>query len=409
MILENNLAFTKNVARNYQKEYTGPTHRGATIYVPKPPRYTVRDGQNVSIQDTVITQVPVTLNHQYGTDVQFSSQDLTLSIDGFSQKVLEPQIVAIANTIDAAGLQLAAQQTANFVGTPGTTPGSGSATAQATMQIFTSAQALLDKSATPRDGNRGIVINEDAQAFVVPALSGLFQDSGSISDQYKKGTMGQAMGAKWSMSQNVYSYTTGAGGGTPQISGTITAATSPLGTTLSAPLSTFSITTKGWTASSTPLGLGDVVTFAGCFAVNPVSYQNNGKLKQFVIAANPGAADGSGNLTITVTEPMITSGPFKNVTAVPANNATVTIVSSPANTVSPQNILCHRNAFTLACVDLPLPGGVHMAARKSDDQLGLSLRFVAAYNVSTDQFIGRFDILCGWASLRPEWSCRIAG
>src|SRR5579884_4139140 len=125
MILENSLSFTKQVYREYQKEYSGPAHRGATIYVKKPARYTVRDGQNVSIQDTTITQVPVTLNHQYGVDVQFSSQDLTLSIDAFSEQVLQPQIVAIANAIDAAGLQLAAQTTSNFVGTPGTTPGSG--------------------------------------------------------------------------------------------------------------------------------------------------------------------------------------------------------------------------------------------------------------------------------------------
>jgi len=406
MILENNLTFTKQVNRELQREYTGPTHRGATIFVKKPPRYTVRDGQNVSVQDTTITQVPLTLNHQYGVDVQFSSQDLTLSIDAFSEQVLAPQIVAIANQIDYAGLALASQ-VANTVGTPGTTPGSG-ATAQQTLGVFSNAGAALDKTGTPRDNQRALVINEDCQASVIPALSGLFQDSGSISDQYKKGTMGTALGFKWSMSQNVNSYTTGAQGGTPQINGTVTPQAGPSGTSLSASSTTFNVPTKGWTASTQVLNAGDVVTFAGCYQTNPVSLATTNKLKQFVLVQNA-TSDGSGNATLVVSEPMITSGAWKNVSNVPAANAAVIVSTSPANTVSPMNLAFHKQAFTFASVNLPLPGGVHMSARKSDDQLGISLRFVAGYNISTDQFLGRFDILCGWGVIRPEWAVRIQG
>jgi hypothetical protein len=406
MILENNLTFTKQVNREYQKEYKGPAKRGSTIYVKKPARYTVRDGQSVTLQDTTITQVPLVLNHQFGVDVDFTSQELTLSIEGFSQQVLQPQIVAIANAIDAAGLQVAAQSTSNFVGTPGTTPGNG--TAQATMQLIGQSQALLDKSATPRDQNRAIVINEDAQANIIPSLSGLFQASSSIADQYKSGTMGYALGAKWSMSQNVYPYTTGNPVGAPKINGNITPLALAQGTTLAA-ITPFTLSTNGWTASATGvLKAGDVITVAGMFGVNPVSYVTTNKLLQMVVLADVNA-DGAGAATVSVGVPVITTGPFKTVAALPAINAVITVVSSPASTVTPQNIAFHKNAFTFATVDLPLPGGVHMAARKSDDQLGISLRFVAAYNVSTDQFIGRFDCLCGWAAIRPEWACRIAG
>ncbi len=406
MILENNLTFTKQVTRDFQKEYKGPTHRGATIYVKRPPRYTVRDGQNVNLQDTTITQVPVTLNHQFGVDVVFSSQDLTLSIDGFSEQVLGPQITAIANQIDYVGLQLAGS-VSNVVGTPGVTPGAG-ATAQQTLQVFSSSMAMLDKTGTPRDGNRAFVINEDAQATVIPSLSGLFQGSDSIASQYSKGTMGVALGGKWSMSQNVATYTTGAQGGTPLINGVIAPQVGPSGTALSATPTTFAIPTKGWPVSSPVLNAGDVITCGGSFAVNPVSLQPYNLLKRFVLASNA-VSDASGNATLIVTEPMIVAGAFKNVTAVPANNAPITVLTAPANTITPMNLAFHKNAFTLACVDLPIPGGVHMGARKSDDQLGLSMRFVAAYNVSTDQFIGRFDILCGWAAIRPEWACRIQG
>ena len=407
MVLENELVFTKQVNRDYQSEYTGPAKRGATIYAKRPPRYNVRDSQTATPQDTLITEVPVTLNHQFGVDVDFSSQELTLSIDGFSEQVLRPAMCQIANSIDLAGLTLAAQSTGNIVGTPGTAPGTG-ATAQSSLLVYGQAQALLDKNACPRDGNRAIVINEDAQAITVPNLAGLFQPATSIASQYSDGQMGKALGLKFGMSQNVYVPTFGALGGTPVVSGTVTGQTLPNGTTLSATLPTFSVLTSGWTASTLVLNQGDVVYFAGCYLLNPASRQNANKLKGFCVAA-PVTSNGSGIATITLTEPMIVApSPWQNVTTVPAPGASITFASA-ANVVSPQNIAFHKNAITLACVPLPLPGGVHMAARKGDDQLGLSIRFVAAYNVLTDLFVGRFDILCGWAVLRPEWLVRVAG
>ena len=406
MILENNLVFTKYVNRQYQKEYTGPTYRGATIFAKKPPRYTVRDSQTASPQDTVITQVPVTLAHQLGVDIQFYSQDLALSIDGFGKQVLEPAMAVIANQLDFLGLAQGLN-VASTVGTPGSTPGAGQTAAQA-ITLLTTAGAYLDKNAAPRDGNRSLVLNEDAQANIIPALSGLFQDDKTIAKQYETGTLGKSLGYKISMSQNVNTYTTGAKGGTPVINGTITPATSPAGNTLSATPTTFNVPTSGWTASTQVLNNGDVVTFNTCFLVNPVSGQSYSVLKPWVVVGNV-TSNGSGQATIVVAEPMIVSGAFKNSSNVPASGQGVNVVTSPANTLSPINLAFHRDAFTLACVDLPLPGGVHMAARKSDDQLGLSMRFVAAYNVSTDQFIGRFDLLCGWATLRPEWAVRIQG
>lgn len=404
MILENSLSFTKNVTRKYDKEFKD-AHRGSIIYARKPPRYVVRDGQNVVLQDTTQTQVPIVLNHQFGVDVSFSSADLALSIDGFSQEVLAPQIVQIANAIDFSGLGLATL-VPNAVGTPGTTPGTG-ATAQAALAVYSQAGALLDKTATPRDDNRAIVINEDAQAITVPNLAGLLNPNSDISRQYQEGTMGRALGFKFNMSQNVNVFTTGALGGTPLVATQPTAATSPFGLTLSSTSQTFAVATKGWTASTNVLNPGDIVSFGNCYLVNPVSRQNAGKLKQFVVM-NTVTSDGSGNATLQLSEPMIVTGAYQNVTVVPAVNAAITVVGA-ASTVSPQNLAFHKSAFTLACAPLPLPGGTHMAAMKDDDQLGLSIRFVAQYDIRTDLFIGRFDVLCGWAALRPEWAVRLPG
>lgn len=48
-----------------------------------------------------------------------------------------------------------------------------------------------------------------------------------------------------------------------------------------------------------------------------------------------------------------------------------------------------------------------MASRISDNQLGLAIRMVRQYNISTDQFPCRLDILYGWKALYGETACRV--
>jgi len=57
--------------------------------------------------------------------------------------------------------------------------------------------------------------------------------------------------------------------------------------------------------------------------------------------------------------------------------------------------------------DLVEPMGTHQVARKSDDQLGISMRCVWDYLILDDKFVCRFDVLYGWACVRPQLACRI--
>ena len=119
----------------------------------------------------------------------------------------------------------------------------------------------------------------------------------------------------------------------------------------------------------------------------------------------------NGNTSVTVSPALIYSGQFQNVTASPAASAVITPFSigvSATGTYSPQNILMHRNAFTLAVADLELPEGVHFAGRASDKEIGLSMRVVRQYTINNDSIPTRLDVLYGWAPLYPELSCRIA-
>lgn len=383
-VLENNLTFTKLVNRQYDDRFGVEGAKiGTTLNVRKPPRYIGRVGQALNIENSTETSVPVVLNTQRGVDIQFSSQDLALSIDDFSDRFIKPAIASIANAIDADGM---AQITNiwNAVGTPGTTPNS--------LLTYLNAGVLLNNNAAPMDGERYMVISAQMQATLVNALSGLFHAAAQISEQYRKGEMGTTAGFEFYMDQNVNSFTVGAQGGAPLVN---------LGGQTGSVLNS-----KGWTAAAASrLGVGDIFTIANVNAVNPQSRQVTGALQQFVVTqAFASAADGTG--AISIAPPITTNGAFQTVDSSPIDGAAITVLGA-ANTISPQGMAFHKDWITLACADLPLPGGVDMAARVADRQLGMSVRLVRAYNIATDQFPCRLDILYGWAPLRPEIACRV--
>lgn len=393
-ILENNLVFAKQVDRQYSDEFAKSGAKiGQTLNIRKPARYTTAIGPTLQVQNTTETFVPLTLNRQWQTAVSFTSQELTLNIDEFGERILAPQIAQLANTIDYEGLQQFVNVN-SVVGTPGVTP--------ATALTILNAGVKLNNNAAPYDENaRALVVNPIAQATMVDALKGLFNAQTEIADQYKMGTMGRALGFKWGMDQNVGVATVGTYGGTPLTNG--------------ANQTGSSLITDGWTATTTVLNVGDVFTIANVFAVNPQNYQSTGQLQQFVVTATT-VTDGSGNSTIAI-YPAISAAtgagsantnPNATVNALPADNATITVYGA-STTVTPQNLAFHKEAFTLATADLQIPDGVDMAARKVSKKLGVSMRMVRSYDINNDRWPCRIDVLGGWATLRPELACRIAG
>lgn len=386
-ILENNLTFAKGVNREYDDQFAVSGAKiGDTLNIRKPARYVGRSGTALAVEDHTETSVPLVLNQQFGVDISFTSKELALSIDDFSKRILAPAVATIANKIDRDGLALYSS-IYNTVGTPGTLP--------STIKTYLQAGQKLDENAAPRDGNRSLVISSGMEVEIVDALKGLFQSSDKISDQYEKGKMGMAAGFKWNMDQNVINHTVGPLGGTPLVNGS----TAQGATTL---------VTDGWTAAAASrLRAGDVFTIAGVFAINPQSRQSTGALQQFVVTANV-SSDGSGNATIPISPAIQSTGAFATVSALPADNAAITVLGA-ANTVSPAGIAYHRDAFVLGCADLQLPKGVDMASRVSDKQLGMSIRMVRDYDINTDAFPCRLDVLYGWRVVYPELACRIQG
>jgi len=391
-VLENNLTFTKYVRRDFDDSFGRAGAKiGTVLNIRKPARYAGRTGQGLSIEDATETQVPLVLTTQQGVDIAFTSQDLALSIDDFSDRFIRPAIANIANHIDFDGMQQYLN-VFNTIGTPGTVPNA--------LLTYLQAGQRLDEEAAPRDNLRSLVISPAMQATIIDTLKGLFQESSEIARQYEEGTMGRSIGMKWSMDQNVGINVMG-NYGILQPTYTLAGSTAT------------SIVSGNWTVTTSTLLQGNVITFGsgstGVYAVNTQSKASTGALRQFVVTGNA-TASGAGAMTFTISPAIVTSGPFQNVTAAPANGVSINLLGGlgAANVSSPQALAFHKDAFALGSADLPLPGGVDMAARVADKQLGISIRLVRAYDINTDRFPTRTDVLYGWTTLYPELACRVA-
>lgn len=419
MILENELTLADKITKEYDDKFgVDGAKIGYTINARKPARFKGTGGPALNVEDFVETSVPVTLTNQFHIDTQFVTSDLLLSMDQFSKRVLKPVIAAIANRIDSDVADVMRVNVANIVGTAGTSP--------TTLTPFLTAGAILDTTATPRDGDRYLVADQFTQASMVGSLTGLFNPQVNISEQYKKGLMArQTVGFDWYMDQNIGNQQFATLAGSPQFS--TTGASSALLTTGWADSGT--LQTKGWTASTAVLNVGDVFSISGVNMVNPQKRVSTKQVAYFVVRPPVGTpsngtfvpvtdifgnvtggtytSDASGLLQVTVANAVISAGQFQNVSAAPANSAPITLFATNQN--SPQSLAFHKNSFTLVSADLPLPGGVDIAARAAHKDVGVSIRIVRQYTINNDSLPTRADVLYGVAPLYREMACRIAG
>jgi hypothetical protein len=395
MVLENELTFTSEVNREYDDQFAVVGAKiGNTLNVRRPGRFIGTTGPALNVEDFNETSVPVTLSTQFHVDTQFTTQDLALSLDMFSDRVLKPAIAAIANKIDYDGATMAKNSTANIVGTAGTPPTG--------LITYLTGQAYLDSEGAPRDGRRSCIIEPFTSATIVDSLKGLFNPQNQVSSQYQKGLMGRDSGGmNWKMDQNIVNQTFG------NYTGTMATNTATFtGSLATGWASTSSITIAS--SASLTLNQGDVIQIAGVYAVNPQNRAayGSGKLRNFVVTATTTVA--TGGTSVTVSPAIITGGQFQNVVVTSTSASAVVTPFANSGEVSPQNIIMHRNAFTLATADLELPDGVHFAGRASDKELGLSIRVVRQYTINNDSIPTRLDVLYGWAPLYPELACRVA-
>jgi hypothetical protein len=370
--------------------------KGATIRIRRPNDFTVRDGAVASVQDVVEGTTTLVVDKQKGIDFRFTSSELTLDIKDFSERVMKPAMIQLANQVDRDCADLS-KNVWNWVGTAGQTINS--------YADFALGPQRLDDTAVPTD-DRSCILTPADHWGLLGSQTGLFiQDAAK--GAYRDGSLGRIGGVETFMSQNVTQLTTG--NRTPLTQGrTLTAGVGALTTTwaLSKDTGTMQLSTRDWAVSAT-LKAGEVFTISTIFAVNPVTKVTLPFLQQFVIMADVTAnGTSTSETTLLISPPIITSGAFQTVSATPVTDQTITIIGT-ASTIYPQNLVFHKNAFSLAMVPLEMPQGVVDAARKT--YKGLSCRVVPYYDGTNDISNWRLDVLYGVKAIDPRLACRISG
>lgn len=372
-ILHQKLNFVGSMNRAYDSSFAQSGAKiGDSLRIRLPNKYTVRDGATLSAQDTVETSTTLQVATQKGVDLNFTSNELTLSLDDFSKRILEPAMAQLSASIEADAFNMVKD-------VPYAVGANGSAV---TFKNVLEARKKLSDNLAPSN-DRTLILNTQDNVDLVDSLKGLFQDSATIAQQYKEGMVGKTAGYS-SIYENTLLPNFSFGAGT----GYLVNGASQSGSSL--------IVDTGTGA----LPKGTVFTIANVFAVHPESRLSTGVLQQFVVTANYTGGGG----TVSIYPAITASGAYQTVNAVPADNAAISIYASASADVT-QSLAFQKDAFTFATADLIMPKGVDFSAREVYD--GISMRVVRQYDINNDAFPCRLDVLYGYKTIRPELACRI--
>ena len=388
-LFTNENAFLRNINRQYDDQFSRDGAKiGSQLRIRLPNDYVVNTGPAITPQATSEVQTTLTVSTQKNVPLSFTSQDMALSLDDFSERILAPAVNVLAGAV-AVDIMQGSLQGSNMVANL-----SGSTLSTPTTATFLSAGAQLTRNSAPAR-NRKMFLDPTTRARTVANLAGLFNPQIKISEQYESGLMGKdTLGFDWYEDVTTQVPTTG---------------TYSTATTVSGANQTGNTLVVAALGVGVTLSQGDVINIAGVHAVNPITKVSTGQLANFVVTANVAAGATSIPIYPAITPPSgSTPVAYQTVDASPANGATISLVMGGTSGVVSgaetyrKNLFYYPQAFAMATADLPIYGkGIVNAARAV--YKGTSLRIVQAYDVYADQLVTRIDVLYGSLCVRPDW------
>ena len=307
-IMKNNLVAAKLVSGEFKDVVVKPVsntgqRNGTTVYVKRPPEFSVRDGAIASVQDVVEGEVALVIDKQKGIDVEFTSMEETLSVDALlKSKVMMSAARRLANQIDQ-DIHAETKKFYSWVGTPGQAINS--------YADLTKAPQRLDEQGVESSGRVGFLHPSDAWAML-GSMSGLYAQEKVATDALVRAKLPMLGDIDWYATQNAATVTTGSRDGNALVDGAsqnVTYASVKDGDWVQ----TLSIDNVG---NAKTVVAGEVFTIASVYAVNPITKETQDFLQQFtVITGGTSVATATGdnqNLDIVISPPMITSGGLPN-------------------------------------------------------------------------------------------------
>ena len=394
-VLHQKCNFLGNVNKQYDDRFAQSGAKiGTSLNIRMPSKYTVRKTATLAAQDHVERSTPFTVSSQYGVDVSFTTAELTMNLDDFSKRIIDPAMAQLAAELEYTAMAVAYKRIANYTGTTST---------QITYKSFQQGGQAITENLGSK-ANRSAILTPASMVEFADAVKGLFNDPTAISKQYKEGIMGRTGGFDVYENTLIPQHTRGSLAGSPLTTGTALGTADT--TNVWASQTTMSVT--GATSSTTVLA-GDILTFSGVYDVHPETKQNTGRLKKFVVQSDVTLTTAGSTYAVTVQPALIygTGNAYKNaVLSGVANTSGLTVTAfGVASTAYGQNLQFHEDAFVFGTADLE-DVSKYGAWGARDSMDGISMRIARQYAIGTDTVPCRIDVLWGFDQLYPELACR---
>jgi hypothetical protein len=349
----------------------------------------------MDVQDQNSTTQTITVATQDGVDMRFNSAELALDIDELSRRYIEPAMAVLVSGIDGDCITTATKETFNLAGTFGTVVGTVTSGFSDTSALGL-ARAKLNQGLAPKDSNRNCQLDSITMASVANGIKGLFHPQTEVNRAWKEGFIGQTALATFYENERTY---------TQSYISDVT------GTTDASSLVTDGGSTVDMHTTVVSPAVGSVFTISGVYACHPETKQAYAHLQQFTITATSAGAGCTVSPAIylglsdsTAAKRNVCSSTGAALALTDFNSKTLAFFGA-ASTSYRNNLMYHSDAFAFVTADLPIMDDASKCVRMTQD--GLSLRVWQASDIRNDEMLMRIDILYGFKTLRPYWSCRI--
>lgn len=399
-LFKNSNLFIQNIDTQYDSAFAIDGAKiGSSLRIRLPNDYVVNDGPALQLQNTNEQFTTLTIDTYKTVAVPFTTAERTLDIDDYSERVMAPIINNIAGKCAQVVMTKAARNAANLVANRNNAVAVNAVSATGaiispTSETFVLAGANLDDNSADMMTRR-VVNDPTTDARTTVSMQGLLNPATSISQQWQTGQMKNGLGfERWFRDQTAVKHITGSFSAGGTIAGN-DQTTSPSGGTITV------------AAITGTLNQGDIITIENVFAVNYVTKQNLGTLRQFVVTADvltgateipifPGLVPGANG----------SDSQYQTVVSSPLTGAQVMLVTQ-SNEVYRRSLAYVQKAITMATADLVIPRkAVEEAARAEYD--GVSMRVLTDYLPDTDQLVTRTDLLFGSLTTRQQWVTVVA-
>lgn len=369
---KNNSPFLMTGNRNYEGQFDKTEYqKGDTINIRRQNHFNVLDGRIGQIQPVREESVPLVIDHQYHHELAVTSKSLTLDIDEFKERYIDPIVQEITFQAELDLAIDARNRLYLFSGAAGTPIN--------TYQVIADTAAKMYEMAIPTNGMAYMALGPRDQAALKGSLQNSFNDvlNKSIS---QKGRIGRLDIFDMFMSQALARQVAGVPGAGPILvnsaGGVASGSVIPM---------------DGFTNDTLVFTRGDIFSIAGVQSVNPVGRKDTGQDMQFVVTADT-TSNGSGEANVPVSPVIISelSNPRRNVSNVIPDNGVV----------SPQGTHNVNVAYIMRGLDIVNPpletiDSVRQYVQK-DPATRTSLRVGFQGDILEDVNVMRIDALMGF-------------